>query len=96
MIELTVALLAMVAFVVFVGGFALLLALKALLWLVLLPLRILLGVVIALFVLPFVLLKGVLLALTAVVIAPIVLLTTAAGLIAALVAVIAPLFPSTR
>jgi hypothetical protein len=91
MIGLTVALLAMVVFVV--GGLALLLALKAVLWLVLLPLRILLGALIALVVLPLVLLKAIVLALAAVVVAPIVLLTTAVGLIATLAAVTAPLFP---
>jgi hypothetical protein len=93
MIGLTLAMLAIVFFVILAGGVALLMLVKAVLWLVLLPVRIIVGLLFGLFVLPFVLLKFLVLGVVAIVVAPILVLAAAAALIAAVAGVVIPLFP---
>jgi hypothetical protein len=93
MIELTLVILAMLVLVLGAGAFAVLMAVKAVIWLILLPFRILFGLLFGILVLPLILLKVVVGGLLLLVAGPILVLGLVGAAIATAVAVIAPLFP---
>lgn len=87
------ALLGLGLAVLLAGGFVLIMVIKAILWLVLLPFRVLFVVLGGLLFLPLLLLKLVIGALLFVVVGPVLVLAFAAAAIAALVALAVPLLP---
>lgn len=90
MIGLTVlVLLALGLFVLFAGGFAVMMAIKAILWLVLLPFRILLGILF----LPLLLIKLVVGTIVFAVLGPILAIVLVCAAIAGIVALAVPLLP---
>jgi hypothetical protein len=75
------------------GTLAMLLFAKAVLWLVLLPFRLLFGLVFGVLLLPLLLVKLVVGLVLVVLVGPIVLIAVVGGLLAAVVGLLIPLFP---